>query len=187
MQSSLVTFGFLPVIVYLLIEAMAGKRRALWCALAASAGQFIFVLTRDHEMDYMGLAGLAMLAALVAASMRARDDYFFKIHGALVNALSALVLLTGWFVFHKALLLDAVAREIGIEKLSALQPALKPEAISEMLRLLSYNLPWWLLLHALLTVYAAANWGKWAWAFVRVPGFLIMLFLASEFSQAAGN
>src|SRR6185295_15499728 len=102
MHSSLVTFGFLPVFVYLLLEGFAGKPRALWAALAAGAGQFVFTAARESRFDWMGLAGLAMLAALVIASMRARDDFYFKIHGALVNALSAVALIVGWFVFHKA-------------------------------------------------------------------------------------
>jgi intracellular septation protein A len=187
MHSSLVTFGFLPILVFLLLEPFAGKRSALWAALAAASGHFAFGALRERGVDWLGLAGLLMLAMLVSASMRARDDFYFKIHGALVNALSALVLLVGWFAFHKALLLDVVTREIGLDNLVAMEPSLKPEAVTEMLRLLSYNLPWWLLLHALLVVHAADKWGKWAWVFVRVPGFLLTLFLASVFSQSGAQ
>jgi hypothetical protein len=50
---------------------------------------------------------------------------------------------------------------------------------------LSYQLPAWLILHSLFTIYAASNWGKWAWALVRVPGFVLTLMLASAFAQAA--
>jgi hypothetical protein len=62
-------------------------------------------------------------------------------------------------------------------------PRLTPEVVAELLRLFSYQLPWWLLLHALLTLHAATNWGKWGWAMVRLPGFLLMFILASAFTQ----
>lgn len=185
MHSSLVTFGFLPVLVFLLVDTFAGKPRALWSALAAGAAQFTFSIMKDHALDFFGVAGFALLASLVFVSLRTRDDFYFKIQGPLLNAVSALALLIGWFVFHKALLLDVAAREIGLDKLASLDPSLTRDSVAEMLRVLSFYLPWWLILHALATVYAAANWGKWAWAFIRVPGFVIMLFLASGFAQAA--
>jgi hypothetical protein len=66
-----------------------------------------------------------------------------------------------------------------------MEPRLDKEVMLETFRLLSFQLPWWLILHGLLTIYAAANWSKWAWAFVRVPGLFLMLALASIFAEAA--
>ena len=34
------------------------------------------------------------------------------------------------------------------------------------------------------TIYAAANLSKWAWAFVRVPGLIIILVVAFAFAEA---
>lgn len=185
MISSLIPFGFLPVIAYLITGSLSGKRQALWSALAVGAAETGFAIAGMGRVDWPGLAGFALLAALIAAAFRSGDDFYFKIHGALSCMASALVLMIAWHGFDKALLLDLSASQVGLEKLAAMDPRLTEETVAEMLRLLSFQLPWWLILHALLTIYAAANWGKWIWALVRVPGFVIMLLLASAFTQGA--
>lgn len=185
MVSSLIPFGFLPVIAFILVDIFAGYRKALWVALAVGAGDLGFTWARAASPDWLGLVLFLMLAGLVLASLRTGDAFYFKIHGALANVLAAAVLLIAWHVFDRALLLDFAAAEMGLDKLAALDPRLTEDLVAEMLRLLSFQMPWWLLLHALFTFYAAVNWGKWAWALVRVPGFLAAVFLASGFTQGA--
>jgi intracellular septation protein A len=185
MVSSLIPFGFLPVIAFLIVDAFAGYRRALWAALAAGAADVGFTWARAASPDWMGLGLFLVLAALVLASLRTGDSFYFKVHGALAEIASAAILLIAWYVFDRALLLDLTAAEMDLGKLAALEPSLTEDLVAEMLRLLSFQLPWWLLLHALFTFYAAVNWGKWAWALVRVPGMLAAIVLAGAFTQGA--
>ena len=185
MISSLIPFGFLPVIAFLVSGTVFGKRPALWAALAVGACELGFTFASAKGVDVMALAGFALLAGLIAASLRSDDDFYFKISGPLASIAAAIILIVAWHGFNRALLLDLSAKQFGLEKLAALDPRLTKDTVAEMLRLLSFHLPWWLLLHALFTIYAAANWGKWAWAVVRVPGFLFVLLLASSFTQGA--
>lgn len=183
MIASLIPFGFLPVIAYLVSDAFFGRRPALWAALAVGSCELGFGVAEAGGIDVLSLAGFALLSGLIAASLRFDDEFYFKIHGPIASILAALVLIVAWHGFNKALLLDVSARHFGLDKLAALDPRLTTESVAEMLRLLSFHLPWWLILHALFTIFAAANWGKWSWAMVRVPGFLFMLLLASSFTQ----
>lgn len=183
MMSSLIPFGFLPVIAYLVSDAFFGRRPALWAALAVGSGELGFGIAEAGGIDALSLAGFALLSGLIAASLRTDDEFYFKIHGPIASIIAAVILIVAWHGFHKALLLDVTVKQIGLDKLAALDQRLTTEMVAEMLRLLSFHLPWWLLLHALLTIFAAANWGKWSWALVRVPGFLFMLLLASSFTQ----
>ncbi len=185
MNSSVIWFGFLPVIGFLLLDSFSAKRVALLGALAMGIGEAAYSMIFIGAFDYISFLSLAIMAACIGAALRSRDDYFFKIHGAIVNFMLAAVMLVAWYGFHRALLLDMAIKYIGLEKLASLNPALDKDIVAESLRLMSFHLPWWLVLHSLLTVYAASNWSKWAWAFVRVPGYIITLFLASAFAQAA--
>jgi hypothetical protein len=178
-------FGFLPVIAWLVAGSLFGRRPALWAALAAGAFEVGWLSALLRAPDWPGLAAFALLAALISASLRTGDDTWFKIHWPLLSMAAALVLIAAWHLFDRALLLDAAVKGAGLDWLAALDPRLTPDTVAEMLRLLSLQLPWWLLLHALFTLFAAINWGKWTWALVRVPGFLAMLMLASGFIQGA--
>ena len=185
MNSSFIWLGFLPILAYVALDSFSGRITALWGALALGAAELAFTLIRFKALDYLSVVAFLMLAAFVALSLRTRNDFYFKIQGALVNILSAFVLLGGWYLFHKALLLDMAVKYVGLDQLAAMNPALDKDMVAEMLRVLSLQLPWWLLLHSLFTIYAAANWSKWAWAFVRIPGFFVALFMAANFAGAA--
>ena len=185
MNSNLVWFGFLPVIAYLVLDSYADKRKALWGALCLGAGEVVYSVVQFGALDYVSLVAFFIMTGFIAVSLRTQDDFYFKIHGAIINILMAIIMLGAWYIFHKALLLDMANKYIGLDKLVALNPALQKETVAETFRVLSYQLPAWLILHSLITIYAAANWGKWAWASVRVPGFILALVLASAFAQAA--
>ncbi|HKP95373.1 MAG TPA: septation protein IspZ [Fibrobacteria bacterium] len=184
MNSSLLWFGFLPVVAFLVMDTFAGKRRALWGALILGAVEVGYTIAVFGALDYLSLLAFVVLAVFVAASLRSQDDFFFKIQGAVVNVIFAAAMLIAFYFFHRALLVDAAAKYMDLDKLAAMNPQLDKETMVETFRLLSFQLPWWMILHSLLTVYAAANWGKWAWAFIRIPGFILMLMLASGFAQA---
>jgi intracellular septation protein len=185
MNTNLVWFGFLPIVAYLLLDSFAGKRQALWGALSLGAGEAIYSVVQFGALDYMSIVTFLILAGFVALSLRTQDDFYFKIHGALINILLAFFMLGAWYIFHKALLLDMANKYVGLDKLVAYNPALDKETLAETFRVLSYQLPAWLIFHSLITIYAAANWGKWVWASIRVPGFIFTLILASGFAQAA--
>ncbi len=183
MNTNLIIFGFLPVILYLIIDSMSGKRKALIGAFAIGLGEFVFSAIQYGALDYLSLISFVFMVVFIIASLRTLDDFYFKIHGALINIFTALVMLVAWYGFHKALLLDMAIKYVGLDKLSAMNPKLEPEFVGEIFRVLSYQLPAWLILHALITIYAAANWNKWAWAAVRVPGLILTLFIALAFAE----
>jgi hypothetical protein len=185
MNSSLLWFGFLPVLGFLILDSFLGKGRALWGALILGAIETGYTIVLFGALDYLSLFAFVALAASVYASLRSKDEFFFKISGAIVNLFFAAAMLITFYAFHRALLVDAANKYMNLDQLVALNPQLEKEMVLETFRLMSFQLPWWLVLHSLLTIYAAANWGKWAWAFVRVPGFILMLMLASGFAQAA--
>jgi intracellular septation protein A len=185
MNSSLLWFGFLPILAFLLLEGPGGKRRALWVALVLGGLEAGYSVLVFGALDYMSLLAFATLAIKVFASLRSQDDVFFKIHGALINILMAAVMLIAFYGFHRAMLLDAAVKYLDLDKVVADNPGLDKEMLTETFRVLSSQLPAWLVLHSLLTIYAAVNWSKWAWAFVSVPGLFIMMFLSFAFAQAS--
>lgn len=183
MNSSLIWFGFLPVVAFLLMSSFGGKRQALWGALILGGLEAGYSIAVVGGLDYMSFMAFAILGLSVAASLRSQDDFYFKISGAVINAIQAVVMLVVFYGFHRAMLLDAAEKYMDLDKLVAANPRLNKEMITETFRVLSFQLPAWLILHALLTVYAAANWGKWTWAFINLPGLLIVLMLAFAFAE----
>ncbi len=177
MNSSLALFSFLPVLGFLLLGARGNARQALWGALALGAFEAGYSLA-VAGLDYLTLVPFGILVIFIIISLRTDDDFFFKIHGAVANIALALAMLVAWHFFHKAMMLDAAVKYVGLDKLSAMNPEIGQAQWAEFFRLLSLQLPIWLLLHAVLTIHAAAHWSRWAWGMVYVPGLFAALFLA---------
>lgn len=178
MNSSLVLFGLLPVAAFLLLGARGNSRRALWGALALGAFELGYSIAVVGGLDYLTVCNFLIMAVFIWASFRNGDDFFFKIHGAVTNIATAVVMLVAWHFFHKAMLLDTMEKYVGMEKLAKAIPEMNREDITEMLRVLSLHLPVWLVIHAAITIHAASRWSRWAWAMVYVPGMFAAIFMA---------
>jgi len=98
----------------------------------------------------------------------------------LVSILTAVIILGAEHLFGRILFLDMMEKYFGIEKLIEMNPALNERIVTAFLRTANSHLPWWLLAHSALTIYAAAKWNKWLWMTIRVPGFYAMLFVAGK-------
>src|SRR5690606_33803097 len=101
MNSSLIWFGFLPIVAFLLVDAFAGRRRALWAALLLGTLELAYTVSVFGAMDYISVIGFLILAGFVYLSLRRDDDYFFKVHGAVINLLLAAIMLVSWYAFDK--------------------------------------------------------------------------------------
>ncbi len=184
MNTSLLWFGFFPVVAFLAMDTFGGKRQALWSALVLGTVETGYSMMVFGALDYLSGVAFLILAVCVFASLRAQDDFFFKIQGAVISLIQAAVMLIAFYGFHRAMLLDAAYKYMDLDKLVAANPQLDKGIVVETFRVLSFQLPVWLVLHSLLTIYAAANWSKWAWAFVRLPGLVIMIVLAFACAEA---
>jgi intracellular septation protein A len=184
MNSFLIWFGILPVAGFLALGGRGRERLALWGALALGAFELGYSIALAKGVDYLSLVTFLIMVVFIAASLRTRDDFFFKIHGAITNLATAAAMLIAWYGFHKAMLLDAAEKYVGLDKLAAMNPEVDKEQLSEFFRVLSLQLPIWLIAHAALTVHAAARWSRWAWGLVYLPGLFAAFILAAFFAQA---
>ena len=177
MNSSLIWFFVLPVAGFLLLGARGNSRQALWVALALGAFETGYSLA-VAGLDYLTLMSFLILAISIFISMRSDDDFYFKIGGAAGNIAMSVAMLIAWHFFHKAMLLDAAEKYMGIDKLVAINPEVDKAQLTEFLRVMSLQLPVWLILHGVLTIHAAARWSRWAWGVVYVPGMIAALIMA---------
>ena len=177
MTSSLIWFFVMPVAGFLLLGARGNSRRALWVALALGAFETGYSLA-VAGLDYLTLMSFLILAISIFISLRSDDDFYFKIGGAVGNIAVSVAMLIAWHFFHKAMMLDAAEKYVGLDKMLAINPEIDKAQFTEFLRVLSFQLPVWLILHGVMTIHAAARWSRWAWGLVYVPGMIAALIMA---------
>ena len=180
MNTSLIWIGIIPVLAFVILDSFAEKRKALIGALVLGAAELAFTLIKFKILDYLTIVAFGLLALLVAVSLKTKNDFYFKIQGAVVNLIFAVTLIIFQYVFEKIVMLDMAIKYIGLKNLADINPVLNEKMLASMLTAVNTQLPWWLIIHSGLTIYAARKWNKWVWVSIRVPGFYLMLFVATQ-------
>jgi len=170
--------GVVPIIAFVLLDSFADKKKALWGALFLGAGEVAFSLYVIGGLDYLSLLAFAFLALFIFASLKTKNDVYFKSSGALMNLFFAVVLLGAKFLFDKNIFLDMAIKYKMIEMLRQSGQVVSEEWLAHYFTVVNQQLPWWLIGHSVLVIYAALKWNKWLWMAIRVPGFYVMLMIA---------
>lgn len=181
MNTSLFWMGLLPIAAYVLVDSFAKKRTALYASLGLGVLELVYTLVQFGRLDYLTFFTFVFLGGFIFLSLRLNNDVYFKIQGAILNIIFALILLCATLFFDTNILLDMTIKYMGLETASTLNPLLSPELLTKMLTAMNIHLPWWLFAHSALTIIAAYRWNKWIWVAIRVPGFYIMLIVMMQF------
>lgn len=158
--------SLVPLLVFVAADAFFGEEVGFAVGLAVGAGEFLFVLVRDRSADPFVAADTLLLALAGGLSILLRDDLFFKLKPAVIEAVlaGAFALLLVLPPRHLKAYLERQLR--GFEFADSGLPAMR-RSLGLMLGVLC--------LHVLLTAYAALALSTAAWGFVS-GGLLYILF-----------
>jgi intracellular septation protein A len=165
--------GLLPLLVFVAADALFGEVAGLSVGLAVGIGEFLYTLARRRRADPFVAADTLLLAVAGGLSLLLRNEIFFKLKPAVIEAVLAVSLavllvlpppvLRGW--------LESQLRGISLPESSL--PAMK-RSLGLMLAVLAA--------HAGLTAWAAASFSTAAWGFIS-GGLLYFLFGALVLGQ----
>jgi intracellular septation protein A len=158
--------GLAPLLVFVAADALFGELVGLATGLAAGAAEFLYALIKNRRMDPFVAADMILLAVAGGLSLVLRNEIFFKLKPAAIEAVVAVSLgvllvlpasvLKGW--------LSSQLRGIVIPDSSL--PAMK-RSLGFMLGVL--------VAHVALTAWAAFFLSSAAWGFIS-GGLLYILF-----------
>ena len=157
--------GFIPLILFVIAEAIWGMEPALYIAITFGVGQYIFLYIRDKKSDFYVLADTFLLVLLGVVSIFLNDAVLFKLKPALIELLFALLL--GISSFTRFDILS------GLSKKYLKEINLTEAQLREFKRNLRY-LFFIFLTHIALIVFAAYELSDAAWAFISSALLYIM-------------
>jgi intracellular septation protein A len=182
----------LPIVVFVLVDAFANARTAIWSAFASTLlalGLNIWLLKEmPHEPSILDWATIFaepfFIFVLGAVSLKLSDSRFFKFQPVAVNAVMALLLLWG----------QVVGAPIFVKYFPAMEKAMAPdvleallqnvggrEVLLERLARTSHHMIYLFLLHGAVVAWAALKARDWVWVFFRILGLpLATLFMVAE-------
>ncbi len=158
--------SFVPIFVFIVVESLYGTTAGLITAVVSGVLYFLYYWLRFKEIEKMILLDTVLIVITGGVSIILHDAIFFKIKPALIE--SIILILVGLHAFSdKPVLLHMSRRFMKDLPINEQQVVL----LKQMSRWLFYGI----LLHVLLTLYAAFYWSEEAWAFVSGGLFYILM------------
>lgn len=202
MNASLVIMEFLPLIVYIGVDAWKGFRAGIIAAMICTLVMLGYDYVLFKELDKFILGEGIMILVLGAISLKMNNDRYFKFQPTVLALVFAGVF--AWFqFFDKPLMLHFVPH---MEKLFQSQPTelraldgtqapsteaspmlemLHSEHFEKVLSRLSGHMIWLFIAHGLIMTYAAIRLktaGWFAWRLAIYPALFILVVINQLFA-----
>lgn len=161
------TIGFLPLLIYILVEDLVGFMAAVTLAVVFAAVQLMVIFFREKKWDFFTLLDLGILVLLSGISLAFHSDRMIKLKPAFMNLL--FIGMIGVTVYSsRPLLIEMLRRNLrGIP--------LEEDQVKEMKRMMKGVLVL-LVFHTGLIIYAAYYLSSEAWGFIS-GGLFYLLFV----------
>ncbi|MBL6990554.1 MAG: septation protein IspZ [Bacteriovoracaceae bacterium] len=176
MDLTLILFGIVPLLVFVVIDSFASMEIALIVAVLASAAECIFSIYQFGEIDYVSIASMLLIAIFAAVSYIKKTPLHFKLSPAIISGVLGIFLLVSYFLGRP--LIYVMMMKYKDQMPGQMQILLQHEEFAQLMKLTSHYLGYSMLLHGLITAWAAIKLSNWWWLAIRGFGFYFLIFLA---------
>ncbi|MCB9058166.1 MAG: NUDIX domain-containing protein [Calditrichae bacterium] len=160
------TLGFIPILVFLAADYIYGPMTGIIVAIIFGLAEMIYFYIKNKQIEKFILFDIGLLVIFGGVSLVLRNELFFKIKPAVLEAILVIVLGIHGFTNTPLLLL------IGKRYMGKMQ--ILP-AQQQMMKMLAKLLCVIMLFHVILIVWSAYYWSHEAWAFVSGGLFYILI------------
>ncbi len=167
---------FVPLLVFVIVDAFGNTRRAVVWALAVAGLELVWEYAVFGELDEFSLGSTLLIAIFGGLALRYNNALFIKFKPVVLSVFTALALLITWGL-GKPLLVTAMDRYGQLLPAQMQQLAHQPR-MQQILTTATLYLGVGFLLHGALVVWAALRLGNWGWLLTRSGGAYLMMFVA---------
>lgn len=171
----------LPLVIFIIVDSICNDIKvSIVSAIVFAAGQLMFYYLKTRRFDWFVLIDVGLIAVLGFVSIAFKNEMFFKVKPAIIEAAAIIFMLV--LIFSPGrFLLDYFGRMIPRGM------ALNPAAIGTMKQVLIYMCVY-VVAHIGAVLYTAQFCSRKMWAFVSGPGFYllfipVMVFVIVKRSQ----
>ena len=177
MNASVLFFGILPLLVFVIIDSFAGLRSGVIAAIIFAAAEAIYTLVVYKTIDNITIGSTVLVLIFGLMSLKANKPIYLKLQPVVLGVIMGLVLIVMQFLDKPLLVMMVEKYQVMLpEEVRAMLTS--PEYL-HMLARLSGILGWGFLIHAALVAYSAFYMNKWWWLVIRGIGFYIMLLICA--------
>jgi len=170
--------GFIPIIIYILIEEIYGTIPGLIAAIAIGIAEISYFFIKDKKVDKFILADTLLIVFLGAISLSLDNPVFFKIKPGLIQLIICSII--GLSAYSKINIVGAMTGKY-LKRTNLDTSNIDEKDVQRSLKILF----WLLTAHTLLIFYATFNMSDKAWAFISSVLIYIIfgIFIIAELAR----
>ena len=174
MNLSLLLFGVLPLVAFVIIDAFFGLKAGLISAILLALIETLYSIYEFGGLDYISFISLFLVCLFAFFSFKSQSPLFMKLQPVFLGVCFGLIFLI-MQALGKPLLIILFGKYENLIPQELQQKLSSPDAILLLSRA-SLNLGVGFLAHAGAVAYAAIRMNNWWWIFTRGVGLYFMMF-----------
>lgn len=174
MNLSLILFGLLPLIAFVVIDSFLGLKAGIISAVVLALAETAYSIYELGSIDELTLASLALVLVFAFLSLKFKTPLFMKLQPVFLGICFGVILLVMQAIGKPMMVM--AAEKYGSMLPQEYQANLDHPLVKTMLAKLSLVLGFGFLIHAGAVLYAALRMSNWWWLFIRGIGLYAMMF-----------
>ena len=174
MSASVLLFGILPLLAFVVIDSFAGLKTGVLAAIVFAVVEAGYTLVVYKTVDGLTVGSLVLVLVFGLLSYRSKKSIYIKLQPVFLGSNFGIVLLVMQALGKPLMVMVAEKYQYAFpEELRATMTS--PELMT-MVAKLSGVLGWGFLVHAGIIAYSAFKMSNWWWLIIRGIGLYVMLF-----------
>ena len=185
MNSYSLLIGIVPLLLFVIVDSVAGLKSALLTTIIAAILEVIYSYMTFGELDSVSMISLILVIALSIVSFQKRSAMFIKMQPVILSTLFGMVLI-GSYLINRPLLYTMMMKygpKLAQSMGEQLQMMLESPIYHRLLKVSTPSIGVGLLFHAAATAYAALKMSNWWWIAIRGIGFYFFMIASYLFAQ----
>lgn len=173
--------SFLPLLLFVIIDAKWGFKNGLIGAIIGAITEVVISLVFFGEIDFVSWISIALIFVLGGISLWKKDSLTFKFQPVILGLSFGFILLISYYMGHP-LMLEFAQKYQEVLPLQV-RGLLGNPVFKEYLKICSHLMGYGLILHAGAIAWAAVKLSNWWWLIIRFGGLYFTIFLVVMISQ----
>lgn len=176
MTNSMWIAGLIPLIAFAIADVFFGLKTGLIAAFVLAIAEGIWSWYSFGELDQISILSILLIALLGVLAWRRNSPTLFKLQPSFISLVLGIWLIVSWLSNDS--LFVAMAQKYRDLLPEQVAYALNHPSYIDFLNRVSLTTGLCLLLHALLSAWAAIKLNTWWWLAIRGVGFYAFCFIA---------
>ncbi len=169
---SVILYGLLPLLVFVVVDIYAGMRWAVGSAAAFAVFDIFLTKYSLGIWDPGSFVALGLILALGAYSVRTKNPLYFKLQPTIIAAIFALMLI--YFQFFGTPIGERYGDLVTKQIPEQYKGMFTPDVTALMLNRIGIAGIIVFVIHGTMCAFAALKLSNWAWLGVRTVGFWVL-------------